>query len=291
MWVVLSFTLGVLFVWSLFWLGLRLDFALLAGVVYYMYTPHRNRWIRDGRLWTYFRERHLTLTYSGKTALLKDASKARCYGMHPHGAHCVGAIAMASDGRLEHIRIACTSVLFWLPVLKEFVSWGNAVPVVKDRMVETLKGGESVAVYPGAFNELPGAVFMRDACARDPDNVHHKGWDAKDPTEERLFTYTARKGFVRVAKEAGVPLVPVWVDGEYDLYNVYHPWPALQRRIYAWTKYPGPFYSAGWYGTWWPKPVSLTVHVGPEIATSDKSVDELHEAFYKALDKLKQKCR
>ena len=132
---------------------------------------------------------------------------------------------------------------------------------------------------------------MRDACAREPDNPSHKGWDAKDPTQERFFTYNKRKGFIQVAKEAGVPLVPVWVEGEYDLYKVYHPWPALQRRIYAWTKYPGPFYSSGWWGSFWPKHVPLKVYIGKEIPTADHEVDELHELFYKELERLKDKCK
>jgi len=291
MWVLLSFALGVLLVWILFIAGMRLDIALLAGIVYYMYMPRRNRWIRDARLWTWFRETHLTVSYTGKTEILRDKEQARCFAAHPHGAHCVGAIAMASDARLEHIRVACTSVLFWLPVLKEFVSWGNAIPVVNEQMVATLKSGDSIMVYPGAFNELPGATFMRDACAQDPDNPAHAGWDAKDPAQERHFTYSKRKGFIRVAKEAGVPLVPVWVEGEYDLYKVYHPWPRLQRKVYAWTKYPGPFYSCGWWGSFWPRSHPLKVYIGKEIETDKDDVDTLHALFYKELQRLKDKCK
>lgn len=290
MWVLLSLMLGILFVYTLFWLGIRWDFTLIVGVVYYMYLPRRNKWIRDARLWTWFRTKHLSLSYKGNTKVLKDKKQAYCFGVHPHGAHCVGAVAIASDKRLEHIRMACTSVLFWLPILKEFVSWGNAIPVIKELMIERLLVGDSIAVYPGAFNELPGAVFMREKSKLEPNKPENKGWDGGE--DEPYYTYNKRKGFIKVAKKAGVPLVPVWVDGEYDLYKVYHTCPWLQKKIYDWTRYPGPFYSRGWYGSWWPKAGHLTVYVGTPIETTgSETVDELHRLFYLQLEDLKATCK
>jgi hypothetical protein len=284
MWASLSFVLGAFFLFyvPLFVIGLRGDFVLLASLIYYMYVPNPSKWLRDARIWTYVRESHLNLSYEGNTEPLFDTENAYCFGVHPHGVHCIGAVAMATDSKLRHVHVACTSVLFWIPVLKEFMGWSDTIPVIWKRMLHSLETEKrSILVYPGAFNEVPGALFM-------------KGRKEEEEGKERFYTYEHRTGFIRVAQEAGVPIVPMWVEGEYDLYNVYHTNYWLQAHMYRLVGYLGPFYSAGWYGTFWPKKKKLTVHVGTPIQTVTRKnvkrdIETLRKEFYAQLKMLKHK--
>lgn len=263
-------------------IGLSWEIMILTFVGYMLYSPKKNEWVRSSWFFRYMRESHCHLSFSGNTDVLKDKDNARIFGFHPHGVHCMGATLVSTDPTMRHLRVACTSFLFWIPVIKDFCAWGNAFSCDKEHIKNNLNSGVPVIIYPGGINEVPGAIYMREL-----------EYQVKDGEEERYFTYKRRKGFIRTAMDRGVDIVPCWVDGEYDLYTLYHPFHWLQRWSYNRVRYPWPMISIGWkWIPFFPKPVKVTVWTGDPIPTSkDGNLDEYHRLYYKGLYELIDKVK
>jgi 1-acyl-sn-glycerol-3-phosphate acyltransferase len=264
MWLTLSLALvSVLFVW------LPWKTALLLVVAYTLYSPtvwHELR--RMNTMFSWLRTKHCNLSYTGNVRLLHE-QKARIFVLHPHGVHCVGAVLLSSDPALTHVRVAGTSILFWLPLIKEFCVWGNAVPCDRKSLQTQLKNNTPVMLYPGGLNEIPGAHFLRQ-------------------NDEEL--HLSRTGFIALAMAQEVEIVPCWVDGETELYTVYHPWPALQQLCYRFFRYPWPLFSWGWHWVpFLPKSKTLTIHVGTAIPTvKTGSLAVYHAQYQSAIRQLKK---
>lgn len=258
------------------YVGLSWEFMVLFGFCWCTITWKRMDSVRTWPVWNWLRSRH-EIEYKGRTDLLEDRTKARLFSFHPHGTHCISAILTQARPDLVNLRVAVASVLFWIPIVNMFVGWGNCLPATRYGMLDALRTGTSLVVYPGGLNEVPGAYFLRDP----PEPL---------PSEkERLYTYNNRVGFIGVAQEAGVPVVPVWVEGEYDTYKVWFPFPRLSRLMYRVIGFPFPIVSSGHYGTFLPKPVKLVVHVGEPIDTTQRgaTIEYLKERHDKELERLK----
>jgi len=242
--------------------------AIVLFTLYMMYLPGNSWWIRSSRFFQYARETHHRVKYVGPGVhLLSDISKPYCFGMHPHGPHAVAAIVgIGSNLNFTNVRVVTSTVLFWIPIVKEFIGWGNCVKADLNEMHNALKGGTSLALFPAGIRETPGLF----------------------PEKQRgnpLYVYP-RKSFIRIAKDNNVPIVPVWIDGEYHTHTVYWPFLHFSQQCYKMFRYPFPLTTLGWCGTPLPKPVPLTFHVGNAIETTNKSVDELCKLFYSKLVEL-----
>lgn len=246
-------------------------------VIYILYVPGKSEWVRNMWLVQWFRNKVYRISYKGNVNMFLDKRTPRVYGFHPHGVHCVGAVYVNVDPLTRHIRIACTSFLFWVPVIKDFAGWGDAFSCEEKKIKSVLKEGSSIIIYPGGINEVPGAYYLREPEYRSsPDD------------DERYYVYKRRKGFIRVAMEQGVEVVPCWVDGEYDLFTLYHPFPRIHKWCYDHFRYPWPIISLGWkWMPFVPKPKKLTVWIGDPISTyPGGDLDEYHRAYHEGLYKL-----
>lgn len=251
------------------------DLMVVTFIGYMLYLPKKNEFAR--RLWMFkwMRTTMTNLSFERRVDVLMDKRSPRVFGFHPHGVHCVAATLISTEPATRHIRVACTYFLFWVPVIKEFCGWGNAFSCEGDKIKSNLRKGTPIIIYPGGINEVPGAHYMRE-----PE------YDMAPGGDEQYYVYKRRRGFIRVAMEQGVDIVPCWVDGEYDLYTLYHPFPRIQRWCYDHFRYPWPMVSIGWkWIPFLPKPRKVTVWVGDPIPTEpDGDVEEYHRAYYKALD-------
>lgn len=107
-----------------------------------------------------------------------------------------------------------TPVLGWLR--RNF----NAVPATEEAGLQALRGGESILIFPGGARELYG----------EPDRLR---WDG-------------RRGFARIAAQAGVEVVPFAVAGA----DQQHPWrlKVSQKHTLWLPPFPLPVRFDVWFG-------------------------------------------
>lgn len=263
------------------WLGLNLEYMTIFCMCYMCIHWKRWDWVRTWRIWSWVRNDIVQIEFKGNIDILKDTTNTYLYVFSPHGTHCVSATLISTMQETKHIRVACTSVLFWTPIINMFVGWGNAVPATKHVMQAQLQQKVSLIVYPGGFNEIPGADFLRE-----PE------YTLDEDEDESLYSYNRRNGFIELAKNTCTPIVPVWVDGEYDTFSTWFPFPHVSKFMYKLFGYPWPMFTSGLYGSVIPKRTKLNVWIGephetlPEHSTSDIKTTYLYE-----LDLLKKRAR
>jgi 1-acyl-sn-glycerol-3-phosphate acyltransferase len=89
--------------------------------------------------------------------------------------------------------ILAHSALFEAPVIRDVLIGGGAIPASRNSARGALDEGRKVLVYPGG------------------------DWEVHRPSSERdTIDFGGRKGFVTLAMEAGVPIVPVVAAGAHD---------------------------------------------------------------------------
>jgi len=102
------------------------------------------------------------------------------------------------EGRL---RLMSSSAAFYLPVVRHIIRWMGVHPIDRDTFRRSLREGYSVALVPGGVGEC---VVERE-------------------TDEEVYMVQKRKGFVKLALEAGTPVVPVVAYGQHATYDCYCP--------------------------------------------------------------------
>lgn len=160
-------------------------------------------------------------------------------------------------------------------------------------------GDDKLFSFPG-LRRLSDAIGLLPASPENGRLLLEKGYllgvapggmrEALRPSSERrTVRWARRKGFVRLAIEVGVPIVPVACPAADDLYTVYEN--ALTKLAYKRLKVPVPI-ARGLGITALPRPVKLTTFVGEPIAVaqgdaSDAShVDAVHRQVTEAIEGL-----
>eukprot|EP00299_Pterocystis_sp_00344_P006111 c17884_g1_i1.p1 GENE.c17884_g1_i1~~c17884_g1_i1.p1 ORF type:complete len:321 (+),score=29.96 c17884_g1_i1:129-1091(+) len=116
----------------------------------------------------------------------------------PHGVHNVGAMLHAGFllRRLNiDVRTAGANVLFRLPILRHLIAWTGVVPVSRGRLLRTLQQPTATFVTPGGIAEM---FLGSDQC-------------------EHIKLKT-RKGFIKLALQAGADIVPTFYLGNSKLF-------------------------------------------------------------------------
>lgn len=167
-------------------------------------------------------------------------------------------------------RDLAASFTFKVPFYREFLLWLGNVDASGNVARKVVASGRSLFVYPGGEAEQ-----LRSAPGK------------------HLAYWKSRKGFVRLAVEAGIPLIPSYAFGENELYaplpiaTGLRFWVAKQFRVAV---------PCCW-GRWWcpflPRKVPLVAVVGPPLPVPqvdktntkkfDETVDEVHLKFCNAL--------
>lgn len=153
----------------------------------------------------YFPQRvHVPNGFPALKAEEKDAaSQQYLFALHPHG--CMSEYRLLLDGQLLELlpglggRQVCwlaASVLFRLPMAREFCLWSGCVDAGRATAERMLKAGHSVGVIPGGEHEQLLTTYGQE-----------------------IVYVKKRLGFVKLALRFGVPLVPCYVFGVSDLYK------------------------------------------------------------------------
>ena len=118
------------------------------------------------------------------------------FAVHPHGALPVGASVLlpqlsrwAAIG--SRIRVGGASIVFWLPLVRDWLLAFGAVDAGRRTLERCLREGLSVVLLPGGIQEQ-----LLDC----------------EPHEERI-TLLRRKGFIDLALSTRAAVVPVYVFG------------------------------------------------------------------------------
>ena len=227
--------------------------------------------------WDYFRKQHLLWScferYFQLNIICESAIDEQqgpvLMGFHPHGIYPLttfwgtrGPSFRAAFPNLE-VDVCGASVMFNCPVLREILLWSGGREVSAASIRHCLHQRRSILLVPGGQREM----------------LHSRA-------DSRSLTYvTKHKGFVRMAIENGVRLVPILSLGEtFCLENVYLP------RVQSWfLRKTGVGFPVFPYGRWYSpiaNPCPITLVVGQPIMVqhnptpTEEEVDALHKLYY-----------
>lgn len=204
-----------------------------------------------------------------------DPKRRRMWLAHPHGINTYQFAGLASElldfknvfPGLRYPRLAMASVMFRIPVLRDlFLSYG-AIDAGRRTLTKAFECGEDVILVPGGSQEV---LLMQ-------------------PGEDTVYL-EKRKGFVRLALQQGVDLVPTYCFGAVDAYSQVQI-PAFKRmmsRIVSAFQFVIPVYW-GYFFSPVPYRRDQTMVVGSPIPVkkvaepTKEQVDELHAVYVTAL--------
>lgn len=169
--------------------------AFVAYVALIVCPLKKRTYLLQKPLWDWWLEYlDVQVAYRGGSAL---PSRKYVYALMPHGLYpFAGACACISRmvDVFPNMQLAVAPAALRVPILRHLMRWIGCVPVEKKSMQSVLRAGASVGIVPGGIAEM-----LRT-----------------DSSEERLVLQS-RKGFIQMALEEGVPLVPVYVFGSSSL--------------------------------------------------------------------------
>ncbi|XP_044538432.1 acyl-CoA wax alcohol acyltransferase 2-like [Gracilinanus agilis] len=276
-----------LVVFTSYWL---LTVFTIIWLVFDWKTPQRggrrSQWIRSWRLWKQYRD-----YFPLKLVKTHELSPKHNYiiACHPHGLLAHSAFchfATEASGFSKTFPgitpyMLTLGAFFWVPVLREYVMSSGACSVSQASMDYLLTGkgqGNAVVVVVGGLAECR---YARPGLTK--------------------LVLKRRYGFVRMALQHGVALVPSYNFGENEVYDQYifarrgwvHSFQVwFQRLVHI---YPCAFYGRGFTQNSWgllPYSRPITTIVGeplpiPKIENpSQETVNKYHALYVKALRKL-----
>lgn len=226
---------------------------------------------------------------------------------HPHGILILSRIAMYG-GRFadlfphldERMRALGATPMFRWPGAREISLWLGAVDASPRTAQRVLAAGNSIIVYPGGSREIfhSGEVTTAGSRAAGAGTGTASGSPGADAavSAETVLELSSRKGFVRLALQNGVPLVPVVVYGERTAFRKLELPAALRNWCLKALRLPLIVFYGRW-GTLMPRRLRLSVVVGaplevphvPDIAKEDPRIDEAHGRYVAALRELWEK--
>lgn len=100
---------------------------------------------------------------------------------------------LARDAAQVPLKALSHDLALRMPLLNRFIAKMGMIPANHESGMAALKAGRRVLVYPGG------------------------GWESCRPSRDRdRIDFQRRSGFVRLARESGVPIVPVVAAGAHD---------------------------------------------------------------------------
>ncbi len=148
---------------------------------------------------------------------IESLNKPAIYGFHPHGLasitrtlFCSNQATQLYQTQLKDAYHAAHSLLFKVPILRELLLLGGAIPVSESYIRHYLSKGHSITITPGGAREMKYTQ----------DKYHKNG---------ETYYLIPRKGIARIAEDMNIPMIPIYTEGERQLFS-YNP-PSLPLRL------------------------------------------------------------
>eukprot|EP00928_Gymnodinium_smaydae_P033743 TRINITY_DN24093_c0_g1_i1.p1 TRINITY_DN24093_c0_g1~~TRINITY_DN24093_c0_g1_i1.p1 ORF type:complete len:335 (+),score=18.18 TRINITY_DN24093_c0_g1_i1:48-1052(+) len=187
------------------------------------------------------------------------------HGLYPFGGACASVSELANV--FSHARGTVASAALWVPMIRQLMGWVGCVPANSASMSAVLRAGESLFLVPGGIAEMLRTERSRERLVLEP-----------------------RKGFIKLALEHQVPIVPVYIFGQSTLWDQL-PLPSWMEWISRACRISF-FLPWGRFGLLLPRKQQLLYAIGSPIdctcngAPDQTRIDEIHRTFINAVKTL-----
>ncbi|CAI5535661.1 unnamed protein product [Closterium sp. Naga37s-1] len=189
--------------------------------------------------------------------------------VEPHSVLPVGLGAFMCHPLAAGGVAGATSAIFRVPLLRQCWQWARLAPATRPVLSSVLQRGRPVIIVPGGVQEC---LFMA-------------------PGKEVVFV-RQRFGFIRLALQHGVPLLPCFAFGQTSAYRWWRPEGAWYRWVARRIGF-APIVFWGMWGSPIPFRTPLTIAIGtpigqgdPEPNPSKERVAAVHAEYVRALERL-----
>jgi 1-acyl-sn-glycerol-3-phosphate acyltransferase len=234
-------------------------------ILYLQWVPRESEYFRSHWCWEWFRKSYFSFQLHDPHGVFADKTTQYIVAIHPHGVYPAALdVLFAVNPEMMRFKAVATSILFKIPLLKEFAGLAGAIPANRSDILTALSCKDSIVLAPGGIRET--------FCTGNE--------------------VVKRQGFLKIAHFTKVPVVPIWSPQEEQLYSVYFPWPWAQKKLLSAFYYP--FFILSWGNPWvpffWKRPSKpMDVYVGKVLHPEHYSTaQDLQDAFYREIETLQR---
>ncbi|KAG6609250.1 Diacylglycerol O-acyltransferase 2 [Phytophthora cinnamomi] len=209
-----------------------------------------------------------------------DPEKQYVLSFHPHGIMPISVMWLQFTAQWRKLfpnfyaHILTASILHQIPLARDVLHFYGSREVTRQAFAYTLKQKESVLLVPGGQAEM-----LEQQSAKNEVRV-----------------YTHHKGFIRLAIEHGVPLVPVLSFKEGEMMDNVQA-PMLQRWFVKKLAFPFPYFPYGRALLPIPRKIDIPVVVGEPLEVphiekpTQEDIDKVHAKYFAVLQEMFDKYK
>ena len=209
-----------------------------------------------------------------------DPKETYVMGFHPHGILPLTCMWIQFTSQWQVLLpdiFACplsASVVHHVPIIRDILQWLGVREVSRKSFENALRSGQSVVLVPGGQAEM----------IESQSGI------------KQMRLYTRHRGFLRLAMQHGVSVVPILSMKEPEIMDNVR-WPSVQRWTVRKFHIPFPHFPYGWAYLPIPRPVPLTIVVGQPIplkCTADPTEAQLnavHKQYFDQVSHLYEKYK